>query len=118
MKINYGKTKFILFNNCKNWNFQPEYDNGGELIELVSEMKILGVVIRSDMKWSSNTKYIVDKHRLKLAALHIILGSHYSSYSFALQATNLDTLAKRRETLCLKFGKKAAENEKHKNGLN
>jgi hypothetical protein len=35
-------------------------------ITLVEEMKLLGLVIRSDLKWSSNTEYIVQKgfHRL------------------------------------------------------
>ena len=30
-------------------------------IEVVEEMKLLGVVIRSDMKWHSNTRYIISK---------------------------------------------------------
>ena len=66
MKINYQKTKLMLFNNCKNWDFHPIYKSQNEQLELVEEMKILGVILRSDMKWSSNTKYIVNKayHRL------------------------------------------------------
>ena len=136
------------------------------IIFLVEEMKILGVLMRSDMKWSSNTKYIVNKayhrlwiiRRLKMhgaepvdlldvyqkqvrsvlelgvpawhpgltqsdaldiervqkAALHIILGADYLSYSNALKATNLKSLSSRREALCLKFGKKAIKNDKYR----
>ena len=30
-------------------------------LELVEEMKILGIVVSSDMKWAANTEYIVQK---------------------------------------------------------
>ena len=148
MKVNYKKTKVILFNNCKKWDFMPELEMEGHQLELAEEMKVLGVVMRSDMKWSSNTKYIVDKaysrlwmmRRLKIlgvgpdhikdvylkqvrsvlelavpawhpgltladsldiervqkAAMHIILGSKYNSYSSALKTLQLDSLADRR----------------------
>ena len=128
-------------------------------------MIILGVVVRSDMRWSSNTKYIVErgynrlwmlrrlkKHgagpddlkdvyikqvrsvlelvvpawhpgltqsdsidieRVQRAALHIILGDGYNNYKSALETLQLDSLAARREALCLKFGKKAIKHEKH-----
>ena len=33
----------------------------GHEIELKEEMRLLGVIIRSDMKWSSNTESIVKK---------------------------------------------------------
>jgi hypothetical protein len=61
MKVNYKKTKVMLFNNCKKWDFMPNMEMEGHQLELAEEMKVLGVVLRSDMKWSSNTKYIVDK---------------------------------------------------------
>ena len=128
-------------------------------IEFVEEMKMLGVVMRGDMKWSSNTKYIVEKgytrlwilrrlkkhgaghedlldvymkqvrsllelalpawhpgltqsdsidiERVQKAALHIIHGNKDTSYSSALKTTQLDSLAARREALCLKYSKKA-----------
>ena len=114
----------------------PELEIEGNQIELTEEMKILGIVVRADMKWSSNTKHIVEKgytrlwmlrrlknhgagledlndvyikqvrsvlelavpawhpgltlsdsldiERVQKAALHIILGKSYKSYSSAL----------------------------------
>ena len=167
MRINFKKTKFMLFNNCKKWDFFPEYKANDLELELVEEMKVLGVVVRSDMKWSSNTKYIVDKayrrlwilrrlkyhgagtkdlidvyqkqvrsvlelavpawhpgltlaesidiERVQKAALHIILGDKYSDYHTALVDTQLESLATRRENLCLKFSIKALRNKKHQN---
>ena len=60
MKINYKKTKVMVFNKCKKWDFMPELEVEGNRLELEEEMRILGLVLRSDLKWSSNTKYIVD----------------------------------------------------------
>ena len=56
-----------------------------------------------------------DIERVQKGALHIILGDKYDSYRNALKATNLETLETRRDRLCLKFGKKAEKNSKHKN---
>lgn len=61
MKVNNKKTKLMLFNNCKKWDFMPELRLDGHDMVLEEEMRLLGVVIRSDMKWSSNTENIVKK---------------------------------------------------------
>jgi hypothetical protein len=61
MKINYRKTKFILFNPAKSLDFMPEFNLGGNDIELVEEMRVLGLIIRSDLKWSTNTENMVLK---------------------------------------------------------
>ena len=45
MKLNTKKTKFMLFNNCKTIDFLPSMELEGNDIELVEEMKILGVVL-------------------------------------------------------------------------
>ena len=42
--------------------FPPEiYLSDGQILDVVSESKILGVIISSDLKWSKNTDYIVSK---------------------------------------------------------
>ena len=61
MKLNAKKTKFMLFNQCKSIDFMPNLDLDGKNIELVEEMKILGVVITSDLKFGSNSQYIVER---------------------------------------------------------
>ena len=52
--------------------------------------------------------------RVQKAALQVIFGLNYSSYSSALEAANLLTLDARRENLCKKFAFKAVKNTKHK----
>ena len=56
-----------------------------------------------------------DIERVQKSALHIILGTQYNSYSSALNTVHLDSLADRREAICLKFSKKATKHEKHSN---
>ena len=55
---NYKKTKV---NQCKNWDFMFLFELEENQLELVKELKILGIILGSDLKWSSNTKYIVQK---------------------------------------------------------
>ena len=62
MKINYAKTKVMLFNSSKNYDFTPQFEGkDGTMLDVVEKMKLLGVVIRSDLRWCDNTKYICEK---------------------------------------------------------
>ena len=66
MKINFRKTKTMLFNPCTSVDFMPNFQLGGHELELVEEMRLLGLVITSDMKWAANTEYIVKRAYKKL----------------------------------------------------
>ena len=66
MKINTKKTKIIPFNFTRKYDFIPNYNIDGQKLEVVYEAKLLGVMIRSDCKWSSNTTYIVNKAKSRL----------------------------------------------------
>ena len=59
MKINTRKTKFMVFSNSRIFDFEPSFHLASEEIKLVEEMKILGVVLSSDLKWNANTQNIV-----------------------------------------------------------
>ena len=61
MKINFSKTQLMTFNPCRSMDFHPEVNMEGNELELVSEKMLLGVLIRSDLKWTSNTSLIVRK---------------------------------------------------------
>ena len=50
------KTEAILFNNAIKNDFHPTLTLDGETqIELVEEIKLLGVKVRSGLSWKSNT---------------------------------------------------------------
>ena len=53
MKLNKKKTKVMLFNNAKTKDFTPELVIEDETIEVVEQLKLLGVQVTSDLKWST-----------------------------------------------------------------
>ena len=55
MKLNPKKSKVILFNTARKYDFMPScYLNQGDELEVVEELKLLGVTIRSDLNWSAH----------------------------------------------------------------
>ena len=66
MKINFKKTKVITFNPCKSIDFMPGIRFENHELEVVNEIKLLGLTIRSDLKWTSNTHDMVVKANKKL----------------------------------------------------
>ena len=62
MAINRKKTKAMLCNSRRKWDFIPELSfEGGENVEIVDELKVVGFILRSDMKTCSNTAYLTTK---------------------------------------------------------
>ena len=62
MVINEDKTKAMLFNTGKKYDFLPQIrTESGEMLEVVEEVRLLGVIVRSDLKWHSNTKMLCEK---------------------------------------------------------
>ena len=52
----------MLFNSKVKTDFQPElFLQDGKQIELVDEIKLLGIILTSDLKWEKNTKHIIRK---------------------------------------------------------
>ena len=54
------------FNFTKKYDFIPSYNINGTELEVVYEAKLLGIIIRSDCKWSSNTKFMTNKAKSRL----------------------------------------------------
>ena len=66
MKLNLKKTKLMLFNPGRIRDFMPNFSIEGKEIELVEETMLLGVVVRSDLSWTSHVEYIVCRSNKKL----------------------------------------------------
>ena len=66
MRLNYKKTKVMLFNPCRKIDFMPELRIDDHELEVVDEIRLLGLVIRSDMSWISNTANNVGKANKRL----------------------------------------------------
>ena len=62
MSVNHLKTKVMLFARHRKYDCMPELQLIPHTnIEVVEEMKIVGFLLRSDMKTISNTNYIIKK---------------------------------------------------------
>ena len=66
MKLNYSKTKIIVFNPCRNIDFMPEVTIDNHELEVVDEIRLLGLILRSDMRWISNTNNMIAKANKRL----------------------------------------------------
>ena len=66
MKLNLSKTKLMLFNPCTSRDFMPEMRIEGTRLDLVEQSKLLGVVLTSNLSWSANTEYIVERCMKKM----------------------------------------------------
>ena len=51
----------MLFNPTINFDFIPDFMVEGNYIETVEEMRLLGLVVRNDLKWRSNTDEMVNR---------------------------------------------------------
>ena len=56
MVINCDKSKVMLFNTGRKYDFMPRLQiEDGTFLSVVEEFKLLGVVLQSNLKWYSNT---------------------------------------------------------------
>ena len=51
----------MLFNTSIKYDFEPNIEVNGEQLEVVSKMKLLGVIVTNNLKWYENTAFITKK---------------------------------------------------------
>ena len=67
MKVNKNKTQVMLFNKSRKWDFPPKVIfSDGKQLQVVSQIKLVGVILSDDLSWHKNTQYICQKARLRL----------------------------------------------------
>ena len=69
MRINCTITKLMVFNPGRSWDFLPRFHFINDELDVVEEIKLLEVIIRSDLSWQQNTDYIVIKKNKNLWSL-------------------------------------------------
>ena len=68
--INKKKTKAILFNKSRKWDFPPELSFSDKInLQYVSHLKLVGVVVSEDLRWERNTEYICKKSMQRMWTL-------------------------------------------------
>ena len=62
MTINSAKTKVVLFNTARKYDFQPQLTlDGINNLEVVEEFRLLGINFQSNLSWQSNTDIMCNK---------------------------------------------------------
>ena len=61
MQLNTRKTKYMVFNYSKKYQFNTRLEVDGELLEQVHETKLLGLTIRDDLSWKTNSELLAKK---------------------------------------------------------
>jgi hypothetical protein len=75
MAINHKKSRAMICNKRRKWDVMPELSvQTGQNIEIVEELKIVGFMLRSDLKTSSNTKLITKKAYARIWILRRLKG--------------------------------------------
>ena len=70
MKLNTGKTKFMIFNFSRNYQFNTRLKLEGKALEQTHETKLLGLVLRDDLSWKSNTELITKRAYTRMLIAH------------------------------------------------
>ena len=70
MQLNKDKSKYMVVNYTENYQFSTRLMLNDKVLEQVNETKLLGVVIRDDLTWHSNTDFIVKKAYKRMVMLH------------------------------------------------
>ena len=69
MKVNETKTKNMIFNFTKKYQFTTRLTLNNENIEILKSTKLLGTIISDDLQWNLNTKNIVKKANARMELL-------------------------------------------------
>ena len=69
MKINENKTKIMIFNPTRNYQFTTRIQLNNINVDVVKETKLLGTYISDDLKWDTNTTMLVKKANARLQLL-------------------------------------------------
>ena len=69
MKLNKEKSKYMIINFTKDWKFNTRLSIENQNIQQIDEIKLLGVWITDDLKWSKNTSEIVKNSYERMSIL-------------------------------------------------
>ena len=69
MKLNVKKTKYMVINFTKNYQFNTRIHLEGRLLDQVHEARLLGLIISDNLSWKSNTEELVRKAYKRMCIL-------------------------------------------------
>ena len=69
MILSQKKTKIMLINFTKNYQFSTRLQLKNNNLEIVRETKILGMILTDDLKWDANCSYLIKKFYARMQLL-------------------------------------------------
>ena len=69
MEINMRKSKVMLFNQHRKFDFMPDIQINNQPLEVVEKTKLLGIILTSNLKWSENTTNLTSRAYSRLWTL-------------------------------------------------
>ena len=70
MELNAKKSKVMLVNNSKKFQFTTGLVMKDQVLDVVNEANLLGTYITSDFKWNRNTDYLIKEANKRMRLLH------------------------------------------------
>ena len=74
MPVNEKKTKAIIFNFTKNYQFATRLSINNKEVEMIDSTRLLGTIIQNNLKWDSNCKEIVRKANARMEIVRSLSG--------------------------------------------
>ena len=70
MELNRKKSKAMIFNFTRDYQFTSRTTMDDDVIDIIKETKLLGVMVADDLSWDSNTSYLVKRANARMRLLH------------------------------------------------
>ena len=70
MELNKKKSQAMIFNFTREYQFNSRPVMEDEMLEVISETKLLGVMVNDKLTWDSNTSYLVKRANARMRLLH------------------------------------------------
>ena len=61
MKLNESKSKIMIFNRSRNYQFATRVETNNTLMETLNETRLLGTILTSDLSWHKNSESLTCK---------------------------------------------------------
>ena len=85
------KTKSMIFNFTKKYQFSKNLSLNNLKIENVEQTKLLGLVLTSDLKWDENTNYLVKESNKRM----VMLRAASNFQTFRKEGVNLSEICQK-----------------------
>jgi hypothetical protein len=73
MALNSSKTKYMVINFTKKFQFNTRIKLENTLLEEVQECRLLGLTITNQLSWNQNTQNIVKKANMRMIIIHKLI---------------------------------------------